>query len=253
MINGKRIAVVMPAYNAEKTLQVTVDELPQLVDIRILVDDQSHDQTVALARRLANARHSCAPWLFARQMLTEPASVGAIWPSSRRLARNVASRVPRHGDGLVVELGGGTGAVTNALLQRGIAPGRLVVIECSPAFVRHLRRRFPGVSILHGDAAKLGELLPGGRPIDAIVSSLPLRSLRAREAAAIVAQWRALIGNGGIVIQFTYDLRDNDRQSLPGFRQRGSDIVWANLPPARVVALEYCEAERKAGTPASSA
>jgi len=52
MINGKRIAVVMPAYNAEKTLELTVNELPDLVDIRILVDDQSHDATVALARRL---------------------------------------------------------------------------------------------------------------------------------------------------------------------------------------------------------
>src|SRR5579864_2052028 len=52
MINGKRIAVVMPAYNAEKTLEVTVGELPDLVDIRILVDDNSRDQTVAVARRL---------------------------------------------------------------------------------------------------------------------------------------------------------------------------------------------------------
>jgi glycosyltransferase involved in cell wall biosynthesis len=52
MINNKRIAVVMPAYNAEKTVQATVDEMPELVDIRILVDDHSHDQTVALARQL---------------------------------------------------------------------------------------------------------------------------------------------------------------------------------------------------------
>jgi len=52
MINGKRIAVVMPAYNAEKTLQATVGELPGLVDIRILVDDHSRDRTVEVARRL---------------------------------------------------------------------------------------------------------------------------------------------------------------------------------------------------------
>ena len=52
MINGKRVAVVMPAYNAEKTLEVTVGELPELVDIRILVDDNSSDHTVDLARRL---------------------------------------------------------------------------------------------------------------------------------------------------------------------------------------------------------
>jgi glycosyltransferase involved in cell wall biosynthesis len=52
MINGKHIAVVMPAYNAEKTLTVTVAELPELVDIRILVDDHSSDRTVELARQL---------------------------------------------------------------------------------------------------------------------------------------------------------------------------------------------------------
>ena len=207
----------------------------------------------ALARRLANARQVCGPCLFAWEMFSQPASVGAIWPSSRRLARSVASRVPRHGHGLVVELGGGTGAVTHALLHRGIAPGRLVVIECSPVFVRHLRARFPGVAILQGDAAELGELLPRGSHIDAIVSSLPLRSLPAREAAAIVAQWSALIADGGIVVQFTYDLRGTGRQPLPGFLQRASDIVWANLPPARVLALEFRNAERNLGTAASSA
>src|SRR5881275_1700716 len=52
MLNGKRIAVVMPAYNAEKTLQATVDELPEIVDVRILVDDSSADRTVEVAREL---------------------------------------------------------------------------------------------------------------------------------------------------------------------------------------------------------
>ncbi|MFY9910612.1 MAG: glycosyltransferase family 2 protein [Candidatus Sulfotelmatobacter sp.] len=53
MINGKRIAVVMPAYNAEKTLEATVNELPDLVDLRILVDDSSSDRTLDVARELA--------------------------------------------------------------------------------------------------------------------------------------------------------------------------------------------------------
>src|SRR3984957_3510613 len=52
MINGKRIAVVFPAYNAEKTLEATVREIPDLVDIRILVDDHSSDRTLEVARRL---------------------------------------------------------------------------------------------------------------------------------------------------------------------------------------------------------
>jgi len=194
----------------------------------------------ALVRRQANARQeSCAPWLFVREMLSQPANVGSIWPSSRWLAKSVASRVPCRGDGLVVELGGGTGAVTQALLQQGVAPSRLTVVECSSVFVRHLRARFPGVTILQGDAAKLGELLPRDSCIAAIVSSLPLRSLPPREASAIVAQWGALVGKGGMVIQFTYALRDSGSLSLPGFLQCGNDIVWANCPPARVVALEY--------------
>lgn len=192
-----------------------------------------------LNRRPAKAWLGCAPWLFAREMLSRPAAIGAIWPSSRQLAKSVASRVPLHGDGLVVELGGGTGAVTFALLQRGIAPARLRVIERSPAFVRHLRARFPGVTIVQGDAAELGELLPKGSHIDAIVSSLPLRSLPARVAATVVAQWRALIATGGVVVQFTYDLRSACGQPPRGFLQRASNIVWANLPPARVLALEY--------------
>src|SRR5947199_4989275 len=52
MINGKRIAVVMPAYNAEKTLEQTVRDMPEAVDLKILVDDSSSDQTVRLAKRL---------------------------------------------------------------------------------------------------------------------------------------------------------------------------------------------------------
>jgi len=52
MLNGKRIAVVLPAYNAEKTLEATVRDLPEMVDIRILVDDHSKDGTVALAEQL---------------------------------------------------------------------------------------------------------------------------------------------------------------------------------------------------------
>ncbi len=52
MINGKRVAVVMPAYNAEKTLEQTVREFSDVVDIKILVDDSSKDNTAELSRKL---------------------------------------------------------------------------------------------------------------------------------------------------------------------------------------------------------
>jgi phospholipid N-methyltransferase len=176
--------------------------------------------------------------LFARELINQPAAVGAVWPSSSQLAKGMAACVPSGGDGLVIELGGGTGAVTQALLQRGIAPERLLVVERSPAFVQHLRARFPSVAVVEGDATELADLLQPGRQIDAIVSSLPLRSLPRGDAAAIVAQWRALLAAGGTVVKFTYDLRGTAHRPPPGFLKRASDIVWANLPPARVLALE---------------
>lgn len=52
MINGKKIVVVMPAYNAARTLEQTVRELPVVVDMKILVDDGSSDDTVDLAKKL---------------------------------------------------------------------------------------------------------------------------------------------------------------------------------------------------------
>lgn len=120
-----------------------------------------------------------------------------------------------------------TGAVTQALLQRGIAPGRLTVVESSLPFVRHLRARFPDVTVLEGSAAVLGGLLPNGRQIEAIVSSLPLRSLPARGAAAIVAWWGALVGSGGIVVQFGWvpGTSWTDRSCL----QAGATPFWDAL------------------------
>jgi phospholipid N-methyltransferase len=193
--------------------------------------------------RLTSTLRVSAPWLFARELISQPASVGAVWPSSSQLAKGMAACVPSEGKGLVIELGGGTGAVTQALLEHGIAPERLLVVERSPAFVQHLRARFPSIKVVEGDATELADLLEPGTEVDAIVSSLPLRSLPRGDAAAIVAQWRALLAPGGTVVQFTYDLRNTAHRPPPGFLKRASDIVWANLPPARVLALECCTAD----------
>jgi len=58
MLNGRRIAIVLPAFNAARTLEPTVRDLPGIVDTRILVDDGSGDETVALARRLGLATYT---------------------------------------------------------------------------------------------------------------------------------------------------------------------------------------------------
>lgn len=194
------------------------------------------------SRRLADAIRAAPAGLFLRELLETPAGVGAVWPSSERLARGMAAQVDPRGDGLVVELGAGTGVVTRALLDRGVPADRLRVVERSPAFARHLRQRFPEVAVLRGDAARLSDVLgesAAGGPVDAIVSSLPLRSLEPDVVSAVLGQCRALLRPGCPLVQFTYAPRGLPDAGLSdGFVVRGDLAVWTNLPPARVVVLE---------------
>jgi phospholipid N-methyltransferase len=178
--------------------------------------------------------------LFAREILANPRAMGAACPSAPLLASSMAARVPLDRDGLVVELGGGTGAVTTALLEQGVPVWKLVVVERSPTLARHLRQRFPQLRILQGDAAHLTQLLGDdvARRIDSIVSSLPLRSLQPATTRAIGHQFETLLEPGGLLIQYTYDLRGTHPRLLPYFRRLSSKIVWGNLPPARVEVFE---------------
>lgn len=186
--------------------------------------------------RLRDGRLACTA-LFLGEWLRAPAAIGAVCASSRWLAREIAVHVPA-GDGLVVELGAGTGIVTDALLsKRGVSPDRLIVIERSEAFVRHLRRRFPGIAVICGDAAQLDELLPRDRHIDALISSLPLRSLSQPLRRRIIDQWAQALDQDSVLIQYTYDIRWQTHTCAcdQSFVVHDSRIVWANLPPARVL------------------
>lgn len=177
--------------------------------------------------------------LFTQEILANPRAMGAACPSTPALASSMAARVPLEREGLVVELGGGTGAVTAALLERGVPSWRLVVVERSPKLAHHLRQRFAHLRVIQGDAAQLGQLLGYPRPrLSSIVSSLPLRSLHPATTRAIAHQFETLLEPGGLLVQFTYDLRGTRPRLLPGFRRLSSKIVWSSLPPARVEVFE---------------
>lgn len=188
-------------------------------------------------------RNQClrASWLFLTELLKRPGSVGAVWPSSRSLAFAMARQLPVDGRGLIVELGAGTGSVTAALLASGIAPERLLIVEQSPAFVRHLQHQYPEILIIQGDATQLHTILPENSVVDAIVSSLPLRSLATTEVTAVVEQWHHVLGSGGIVVQFTYDLRGLMNKNVNGFIEQAKCLVWKNIPPARVSKMSRCQ------------
>lgn len=177
--------------------------------------------------------------LFTREIWANPRAMGAAFPSTPSLSSRMAARVPLDREGLVVELGGGTGAVTAALLKHGVPPWKLVVVERSPTLANHLRQRFPQLRIIQGDAAQLSHLFEQPSPrINTIVSSLPLRSLHPATTHAISHQFEKLIESGGLLIQFTYHWRGTRPRLLPRFRRVSSKIVWGNLPPARVEVFE---------------
>src|SRR3546814_433284 len=125
----------------------------------------------------------------------------------------MVSSVPLLGNGLVVELGAGTGTVTKAVLDKGVAADRLRVVERSPVFVRHLQQRYPFMDVIEGDAAMLADLLHDDTPVTTMVSSLPLRSLVGETVSTIIEQWRKLLPLGGRVVQFTYALTNGPNRS----------------------------------------
>jgi phosphatidylethanolamine/phosphatidyl-N-methylethanolamine N-methyltransferase len=177
---------------------------------------------------------------FFRRWLDNPRATGAVSPSGRFLARAMASYVDPAASGPVIELGPGTGPVTEALLERGVAPERLILVEYDPSFCKLLARRFPKARIVHGDAYRLADTL---RPVlkdpaACVVSSLPLLTRPERGRLNLLRDAFELMQPEGAFIQFTYGLTSpvplTSRMSGLHFRAEASHSVWLNLPPARV-------------------
>lgn len=193
---------------------------------------------------------------FIRSWLQSPRDVGAVSPSGRALAKAMASYVDPLSDGPIVELGPGTGPVTQALLARGIAAERLVLVEYERKFCQLLGERYPGATIVQGDAYGLAATLQGkvDGKVAAVVSSLPLLNRPERDRLALLRQAFDLLSPDGVFIQFTYGLLISPMplhsQSGGGpFVGKGSAPIWLNLPPARVWRYRRarsCEQEQRA-------
>ncbi len=191
---------------------------------------------------------------FIRTWLENPRLAGAITPSGRFLARAMAHCVDPAGDGPIVELGPGTGPVTQALLARGIAPERLVLVEYDPGFCHLLARKFPGTRILRGDAYRLRETLADRlqRKPAAIVSSLPLLTKPEATRLALLRQAFELMGPEGRFIQFTYGVKSPAPSHLcQGLHIKTQSLapIWLNLPPARIFIYRHADCPERIETP----
>jgi len=173
---------------------------------------------------------------FIRSWFEKPLSTGAVMPSSKALARTMANYVDPLSTGPVIELGPGTGPVTEALVKRGIDPKRLVLVEFNPDFCRLLRKRYPAATVVQGDAYRLRRLLGTTmrEPAAAVVSGLPLVTKPLRTRLRLISDAMALLAPGAPFIQFTYAMVPPIPKVLSGIRAEPSDTIWMNLPPARV-------------------
>ena len=162
--------------------------------------------------------------------------MGAVMPSSRVLARTMAQYVDVHSEGPVVELGPGTGAITNALIEHGVDQKRLVLVEYNPGFCALLRERYPHAKVVQGDAYRLRDTLRKALdvPASAVVSGLPLVTKPMLTRLKLIRDAFLALAPGAPFVQFTYSVAPPIPKSLPGVSTEASERIWMNLPPARV-------------------
>lgn len=173
---------------------------------------------------------------FIRSWIEKPLRTGAVMPSSRALARVMARYVDPQSSGPVIELGPGTGPVTEALVEHGVDPKRLILVEFNPDFCRLLRTRYPEATVVQGDAYRLRRLLEATvrEPAAAVVSGLPLVTKPPRTRLRLISDAMALLKPGAPFIQFTYAMVPPIPKALSGIKAEASELIWLNLPPARV-------------------
>jgi phosphatidylethanolamine/phosphatidyl-N-methylethanolamine N-methyltransferase len=175
---------------------------------------------------------------FLKTLVAAPRLTGAVAPSGRALARAMAAATGSPSRGLIVELGPGTGPVTQSLIEARVSSERLVLVEYDPGFCRMLERRFGGVRVIQGDAYDLPHTLApfAGQAIAAVVSSLPLLNQPPRRRETLIGDAFALMGPAGVFVQFTYGLQSPIRREFCANRYSAlrSRPILLNLPPAFV-------------------
>lgn len=177
--------------------------------------------------------------MFFARWLRDPRGMGSIVPSGRELAHAMARPAADAYRTPILELGGGTGTVTEAILECGLDPHDLIVLERDLQLHRHLEAKFPSVRVVRGDAARSHRVIEalGVAQVGAVVSSLPLLSMPLLTRRRILGSVFRCLGPGDFFVQFTYGpnspIPERMQRSL-GIQGRPIDRVWRNVPPATV-------------------
>ncbi len=173
---------------------------------------------------------------FFRSWIEKPLAIGAVTPSGKALARTMAGYVDPAIAGPIIELGPGTGPVTEALVAQGVDPARLVLVEFNPTFCRLLRGRYGAATVVQGDAYGLHRLVSQVlcEPAAAVVSGLPLFTKPMQMRLRLLYEAFGLMRPGAPFVQFTYHAVPPIPKALDRVKAEASERIWLNIPPARV-------------------
>jgi phospholipid N-methyltransferase len=180
--------------------------------------------------------------VFGAAALRDQRTVGAIAPSSARLALRLAAVVPEHGEPVVVELGPGTGAVTRAISAQLAGRGHHLALEAKPELLAFLRVRYPQVMAHHADAGEVAAVLAAHHlgAAHAIISGLPWSLFPAPTQLRLLRRISGSLRADGVFTTFAY-LHGLALPRARWFRRMLHEhfgevlvtrTVWANLPPA---------------------
>ncbi len=180
-------------------------------------------------------------YTFFMQWLKNPRSMASVAPSGRQLGSLMAAALPANAK-RVVELGAGTGSITDAVIRHGISPRQLLAVEMNPALRDVLVERFPQLHVAQGDARDLSELIAQtgalvSGEVDAVLSSLGLLTMSRELQRDILTAAFAALRPGGVFIQYTYGWPSPVDESLRrelGLHCESAGLAWRNIPPARV-------------------
>ncbi len=187
-----------------------------------------------------DTQHTPTAPSFWKTALRAPKSTGAIIASSPALAQAMVAAIPAR-EGLVLEFGPGTGAISRALLEK-FGPQNILAIEFDAGFCTYLSQHLPELPLVQGDAAALGSAFAAVgfiKPpaLRAICSSLPLRNFNRALQAAILREAFTYLPPDGVMVQFCYGAKLAVEKGLLaelGLVAKEVDFVWRNLPPASI-------------------
>ncbi|GAA4620680.1 class I SAM-dependent methyltransferase [Saccharopolyspora hordei] len=185
-------------------------------------------------------------WTFLSSAARQPSTVGAVLPTSQHVAEAVAAFVPSSGTPTVLELGPGTGRLSEPIQRRLGDQGRHLAVEIDPKMVRYLQRTKPWLRVIEGDATHLRKLLDdaGVDRVDAVISSIPWTLLPREKQRELLHEAASVMSADGVFTTVTYLTalwRPSSQKFVEALEDSFDEVtpratVWRNVPPARIYA-----------------